>query len=61
MDVVTIERGDSKRLINKTGFLVLLPQGKKKSPVDVRVVVEQGTIALKTLGKQIPSLWKVLS
>lgn len=61
MAVVTIERGDSRRLINKTDLLVLLPQGRKKSPVDVRIVVEKGTIALRTLGKQMPSPWKVLN
>lgn len=62
MAAVSISREHSKRVVSKSDLLTLLPPGKKKSPVDVRVVVERGTIAFKTLGlrqKQVPSIWKV--
>ena len=57
---LTARRSSSKRLISKSDILTLLPQGKKRTPVQVRVLVERGTIALKSLGRQITSFMKAL-
>jgi hypothetical protein len=60
MATATNRGSGNRRIVNKSDLLILLPQGRKKSPVVVRVSLERGTIALRTLGKQMPSLWKVL-
>lgn len=38
-----------RRLVSKADLLSLLPPGRKGSPVLVRVVVDRGSIALKSL------------
>ena len=55
----TLRRGSCKRLMSKSDLLTLLPQGKRRSPVQVRVVVERGTISIRSLGRQIKAFWKV--
>lgn len=53
-------RPASKRLISKSDLLTLLPQGKKRLPVQVMVEVNKGSITFKSLGMQMPSFKKVL-